>query len=263
MDGQEDFDWLGRNGGWVLLVLGVAVVAVSVAIADQQAVASVLAFTGVAAAVFGVLLSRLEGAFEFSPTKFAATLRAARNVGTREDLTLEERADLILRLLGVGGDARAEPPSVSLELLEEDIPHARLPNADTDRDSLALPRPVPFTVTGATEDIHRVAVAFEQHVARVFRSAGWEIEDVSPAIGSGFDFVARQREWTLYIEIKLRRRLSTADAREFMGAVLSRDDLPRTRYVLAVNSGALSAAAREALAGVPSIDVWEVPVEGW
>src|SRR4051794_29841784 len=98
---EEHVDWLGRNGGWVLLVFGVALVVVAIVFADKQAIASILAFSGVAAVVLGVLLSRLEGPFELSPTKLAATLRAARKAGVREDLTLEERADLILREIGV------------------------------------------------------------------------------------------------------------------------------------------------------------------
>ncbi len=77
------------------------------AIAEKQAVASILAFSGVASAIFGVLLSRLEGAFEFSPTKFSATLKAARTVGIRDDLTLDERAQVIFACLTFGAIHRS------------------------------------------------------------------------------------------------------------------------------------------------------------
>ena len=60
---------LGRNGGWILVVFGIVLVPVVVVIRKERAAASILAFSGVAAVIFGVLLSRLQGAFEFGPTK--------------------------------------------------------------------------------------------------------------------------------------------------------------------------------------------------
>src|SRR4051812_3484569 len=104
---EEGLDWLGRNGGWVLLALGLLVLSLGLLFADHEALASVLGFSGVAVAVLGVLLSRLEGTFELSPTKLAGTLKRARQVATREDLTLEERGDALLHLLRVPSEPRS------------------------------------------------------------------------------------------------------------------------------------------------------------
>jgi hypothetical protein len=255
-------DWLARNGGWVLLVFGVLLVVVSVAIADGQALASILGFSGVAAAVFGVVLSRLEGDFEFSPTKFAATLTAARSAAVRDDLTLEERAELMLRVMGVGGDAQVVAEAdADLSSTVKDPPH-RIDDIGISDARPSLPRPRVFRVFGATENIHAVFRGFEQHVASTFRGAGWEVHEVRPA-ERGFDLVARKDDWTLFIAVKLGRLLSSADAQQFVATVRSRSDPPMARYVFAVNAGALSAGARDLLASVSSMLIWEVPVEGW
>jgi Holliday junction resolvase-like predicted endonuclease len=260
MGGRDDLDWLGRYGGWVLLVLGIALVAVSVFFANGQTLAATLAFLGVAAAVFGVLLSRLEGDFEFSPTKFVGTLRAVRRIGIRDDLTLEEKADVILGLVGVGDRAQESPAAEAMEASESDDTRPGQPAGDTRR---SLPRPIPFTVTGDTNQVHAVGMAFERHVAEVFTRAGWEVENAVDHPDLGFDLLAKKQGTALYIEVKLRRRLSTADARRFVDVALSRKEIQEARYVLAVNTGALSPAARVALAAAPSMEVWEVPVEGW
>ncbi len=261
--GAERPDWLARNGGWVLLVFGALLVAVSVVIADRQAVASILAGAGVAAAVFGVILSRLEGSFEFSLTKVAATLKAARTVGVREDLTQEERAELIFRLLGIAGDKQAQPtPAASESSTGDSRSQQQAGDTGTTRASPRLPRPVPFRVVGATQNTHAVFRGFEEHVASVFRRAGWEVDVVGPQ-NRAFDLVVHKDDWHLYIEIKLGRRLSMADADRFVSMVGGRPAAPMTRYVFAVNAGALSAAARDVLASSPSILLWEIPVEGW
>jgi hypothetical protein len=253
---HSDLDWLGRNGGWVLLVLGLVLIALSVVIINKrEAVASILAFSGVAAFVFGVLLSRLEGAFEFSPTKFAATLKAVRTVGIREDLTLEEKADLIIHLLGVGRDEQeaAEPTYLEAPKVE---------GSDDQRDYLPA-RLLSFTAPTEINQVKLAGSSFEQHVAQIFRAERWDVEETRPGPDSGFDFIARKNDKTLYIEVKLRHRLSTADAYQVIGAVHSRNDPPDVRYALAVNAGALSASARAALAADPNIYVMEIPVEGW
>jgi hypothetical protein len=256
MSNHSDLDWLGRNGGWVLLVLGIALIAISVAIADKrEAVACVLAFSGVAASVLGVLLSRLEGAFEFSPTKFAATLKAARTVGTREDLTLEEKADLIIHLLGVGGD---EPEAT--ETTSPESPKVEGP--DEQRDYLPS-RLLSFTAPTEINQVKLAGSSFEHHVAQIFRADGWAVEGASSRRDPSFDLVARKNDKTLYIEVKLRRRLSAADVGQVIAAVLSRSDPPNAGYVFAVNAGGLSAAAQGALAKAPNLYVMEIPVEGW
>lgn len=254
-------DWLSRNGGRLLLVFGVALVAIAVAIADKQVVASVLAFSGVGAAIFAVLLTRLEGSFKFSPAKFAATLKAAREVGVREDLTLEERADLILRVLGVGGEDQTG--TVIIDPIVIDARGQPSDDVSIAEEPPLLPRPLSFTVPGATDEVHRVAQAFEHHVERLFRESGWDVEEVQRAGDGAFDFAAQKDRRLLYVEVKLHRRLTMADARQFLAMVLMRDDSPATHYVYAVNAGALSAAARNVLATDRRVVVWEVVAERW
>jgi GNAT superfamily N-acetyltransferase len=62
---------------------GVALATAAALVCKAQAVASVLGFSGVGAVVFGVVLSRLEGAFELGPTNLAATITAVRIGGAR------------------------------------------------------------------------------------------------------------------------------------------------------------------------------------
>ncbi len=258
--GRSDLDWLARNGGWVLLAFGIGLIALATAIANKEAVAAIFAFCGVASAVFGVLLPRLEGSFVFSPTKFAATLAEARKVGIREDLTLEERADLILRLLDVEGDERKHAKRVDRKerLLKRSLGVSPVPERH-----YPLPQPPPFARPSDTDRVHETLVAFEAHVAAAFREAGWAIEELGPA--SPFDFVATQEGEKNNVEVKLSRRFSAADAQAFIAAAdESIDPGENERCVLVVNRGALSEQASQAFLGSSfSIQVLEVPVEGW
>jgi hypothetical protein len=241
-----------------MLGLGLALIALAALLSSRQAVASIFAFSGVATAVLGVLLSRLEGRFELSITRLVANFRAARNAGTREDLTFEERANLIFKLLEISGDATSPAPT-------EDRPKAR-PGADQRRDPAkndpSLPRPINFAVTGETDRTGAVAVAFERHVACVFEGDGWEVES-SMGTDRGFDFVARRDGVTAYVGVKLRRRVSAADIRQARGTMEAIAQDPSSRYVLVVNAGALSGMAREELSRTARLEVLEVPIEGW
>lgn len=258
--GRSDLDWLGRNGGWALLAFGIGLIVLATAIADRETVAAIFAFCGVASAVFGVLLPRLEGSFVFSPTKFSATLAEARRVGIREDLTLEERADLILRLLDVEGDERKHAKRVDRK--ERMLKSSRGIGPVPERH-YPLPQPPPFARPSDTDRVHETLIAFEAHVAAAFREVGWEIEELGPA--SPFDFVATQEGEKNKVKVKLSRRFSAADAQSFIAAARESMDLGENeRCVLAVNRGALSKQASQAFLGPSfSIQVLEVPVEGW
>ena len=61
-------EWLAANGGWILVVAGVALIALATCYSTRVAVAPVFAFTGIASIVFGVLLPRIEGQTEFGTT---------------------------------------------------------------------------------------------------------------------------------------------------------------------------------------------------
>lgn len=259
MGGQNDLDWLGRNGGWVLLGFGIGLIALATAIADKETVAAVFAFCGVASAVFGVLLPRLEGSFVFSPTKFAATLTEARKVGVREDLTLEERADLILRLLDVEGDRKH---TKKVQRKERALKGSR-GVAPVPGRLHPLPHPAPFTRPSNTSLVHEAFLAFEAHVADAFREAGWELEQLGSS--SRFDFIAAKDGEKNYVEVKLSRRLSAADAQAFLAVVNESVDREESaRFVLAVNQGALSKDASRALMRSSfTVQVLEVVVEGW
>jgi hypothetical protein len=54
-----------------------------------------------------------------------------------------------------------------------------------------------------------------------------------------------------------------ADAQQFVGMVLMRDDSPTIHHVYAVNASALSAPARRVLASARRVVFWDVVAEGW
>lgn len=248
----EKAEFLTRHGGWVLLLFGAALIVLAAVVASHEALAAIFAFTGIASAIIGVLLPRLTGDFEFSPTRLAATLKEIRNTSVREDLTFEERANEVLRLLEVGGSL----PSQSAQ---------RSDTSSLDRaraDDVALPSVSTFEVEGP-ERRGSLGVEFERHVMDAFRQADWKLVLVGPGPDFGVDFIAKRKGRTIYVQLKLARRLSVADL-DRVAASFSRVDPPGIAgHVLAINEGALSVAARERLMQTPSLEVVEVPVEGW
>ncbi len=260
---KSDLGWLGRNGGWVLLGLGLMFIGISVLLSDKQAVSSIFGFSGIAATVFGVLLPRLEGPFQFSPTKFAATLVSARSVGTRDDLTLEERADLILRILEVEGERRPYHHDKRLQRMQEKLESGSGVGPLSALRRPSLPRPIPVELSDNPDRIRENGVAFEQHVAQLFREDGWTVEELDLANDTAANFVARKDGEDCFVETKLRRRLSGADGRrivETARASYKGRDPNKTRHVLAVNLGALSKKASQELLGY-MVEVMEIPVD--
>lgn len=254
---DESSDWLAQHGGWVLLAFGIAVVAAAVLVADHDPVASVLGFAGVATAVFGVVLSRLEGAFEISPTKISATLRKARQVGVRDDLTLEEKADAILGLLGVGA------PSGTAASEEEAAPSVTQDASPKREASIPkLPRPTPFVATVDEGRPVHAAMAFEKHVEADFARQGWDVQEQTHDVG--VDLFVSKDNFRAAVEIKLRRQLSLADARAFLNtAMLSIEGGRVDGAILAVADGTLSRAAEALLDNAQSVAVLRYPVVGW
>jgi hypothetical protein len=280
MPTEDEIDWLGQRAGWVLLALGVVLIGLAVTTAGHEAVAAIFAFSGAATAIFGVLLSRLEGPFEISPTRFSGVLKKLKNVSAREDLTFEERANLLLKILGVSGASTPAPPPAAPPARREAPRARRGAPAASGRDATStgagpttsseiptrqqrppLPRPVPFTVTGETDRAGAVAQAFERFVIERFRADGWEV-DAARSMDRGFDFKAQKDETEAFVEVKLRRRFSAADAAALIGAVKTWGETT-DQWILAINAGALSGAAREQFSAFPAIEVWEVPIEGW
>lgn len=237
----------------MLLCLGAALIALGAVLAKHEVVASVFAFSGVATALLGVLLSRLEGSFEVSPTRLVGTLKEMKTASVRDDLTFEERANILFKLLGVSGEEGGRA----------DRTPAEAPAPQT-TPTVALPQPTPFVATGEANQAEAVGQAFERHVEARFRQDGWKIESERTAWDMGFDFKAVKGDLTVYVEVKLRRRLGAADARALLGAVHRHGaDSPGAIWVMAVNAGALSAAARKELAWSSDVFVLEFPVEGW
>lgn len=259
---KSDLGWLGRNGGWVLLGLGLMFIGISVPLSDKQVVSSIFAFSGIAAAVFGVLLPRLEGPFQFSPTRFAATLVSARSIGARDDLTLEERADLILRILEIEGERRPQHAK-RMRRMQDMLESGRGVGPLSSLRRPALPRPTPIELSDDPNRIRENGIAFEQHVAELFREDGWTVEKLDLANDAAANFVARRDGEDCYVETKLRRRLSGADGRLIVETAYASHkdrDPHKTRHVLAVNLGALSKQASEKLLGYV-VEVMEIPVD--
>jgi hypothetical protein len=249
----EKAEFLTRHGGWVLLLFGAVLIGLAVVVASHEALAAIFAFTGIASAVIGVLLPRLTGDFEFSPTRLAATLKEIRNTSVREDLTFEERANEVLRLLEVGGSFPTQSAQHGGDASSLDQSRA---GDDT------LPSVPTFEVEGPKRR-GSLGVEFERHVMDAFRQADWKLTLLERGHDVGVDFVAKRKGRTIYVQLKFARRLSVADL-DRVAATFSRVDPSGVAgHVLAINEGALSLAARERLMQTPSLEVVEIPVEGW
>jgi hypothetical protein len=224
--GEPDF--LGRHGGWVLLVFGIALVTLAALLADKPAVASIFAFTGVASAIVGVLLARIEGPFELTATGLKARLRAARIVIEREDWTLEDKGDVLTELLAPDVDESsrlAEPGSTEARSLGRSW----------------------------NESPSYRARQFEEAVRHRLEDDGWSVKETTLGRDFGADFVATRDGERIVVEAKARRRLGVADVLEFVSkahALNGIDQFEPATFVLAVPRGVLTASARTELAGL-------------
>jgi hypothetical protein len=207
-------DFLARRGGWMLVGWGVVLVALACIFAGEATIASIFAFTGVAIVVLGVLAARFEGDFELTAMGLKGKLLA---VAEREDLTLEDKGDEMVRLVEreVGG-------------------HRQLPAVEQG------PRLDPSTGM-------RRYLAFEDKVMEWFRANGWSVERVDHRAAG--DFIAKRNGATRLVEVKARSRISTADIRQIVGKAILADHPEYGRdfkVVLAVPAGSLTKMARDA-----------------
>jgi hypothetical protein len=263
-------DWLSRHAGWVLIGFGVVLVAASVVVPHRQGVASVFAMLGILVAVFGVLLSLIEGQFEIGLGGVKAQLKdltEIRKTGSREDLTVGQKGDLMSRQAGV---AAGQPDQVAAAVTHL-VPKWSVARSDgitppdwQTEDPPALPPVREFIVTGDVENPVRWAQGFETHVREAFVEDGWEVERPREWVGTGVDFVAEKDGWMVRVEVLLRRRLSASDMRDAIALFDPDARAPRTLGLIVVNSGAPTELALEVArtATYPPV-VMEVPVVGW
>jgi hypothetical protein len=228
---DDKSDFLARRGGWMLVIWGVVLVILACVFASSTAVASIFAFTGAASVVLGILAARFEGDFELSATGLKGKLIA---VAVREDLTLEDKGDEMVRIV-------------------ERTAHVQL-------ESTASSQPPWSGPSGAMSR----GLAFEQAAMDWLRSTGWQI-DPPGNNGRGLgDFIAKKDGEILLVEVKYRSRLSVADVRhvqDMAAEVASIDQTPGLRFVLAVPAGSLSRSARHAAtkdSAVP-LKILEIP----
>ena len=249
--------WLDRFSGPLLAVVGLMLIALGAIVRSHEVVASIFAFAGVATVILGVLLPRLEGQFEISPTRLVATFKAARQVGAREDLTFEDRANEIFKLLNIEGESEPDTKAARQQ------PQTEESNQSAPVAGAPLPKPLEFVVPGDLGSISAVAQAFERHVERLFDQEGWEIESYGFTRDFVFDFKARKAEERAILSVLLRRRISAADIAA-ISAMFSRiDPESESRHILAINQGAFSTAARQALNAQVEFELLEIPMEGW
>lgn len=173
---MSDDGWLARSGGAVLLVLGVALVALAVLI-DREPLASGFLVLGVATAVLGVVLERLEGPLELTATGLKANiLRRARAVAQDEALTLEDKGEVLTDLLLPSGRRRGTDGAG--ERLQR--PERPTPPQDGDEEQPLLPDIAPFdwdeVVAADRVSLRHVGRELEAHVRNAFQAAGWKFE---------------------------------------------------------------------------------------
>jgi hypothetical protein len=246
---------LGRFGGWLLMTFGCGLIALAAVFASEAAVAPIFAFGGIACFVLGPILSRMEGDFELTASSLKARLTAVQGVAQRDDLTLEDKADEIIRLMDtdeIAGDFAERIFSRSLASTAKKHPEGNRSEAPKLTGG--------SRANGTRVDARQRANEFERLVHDRLEAEGWDVES-APLHPVGYDFLAfdGQRRW--YVEAKARRRLSTADVRSIIAqlqwAGRGQDD---AAYALAVPAGSLTPSAQEAVRSFgPNYRVIELP----
>ncbi len=220
-------DPLSRHGGEGLVTFGVALVVLACVFADEATVAPIFAFGGVASIVLGVILVRVEGDLEFTTTGLRTRLLAVRTIASREDLTLEEKADEIIEVVESSWTSPLK------------VPHRGA--------AAGWPDPLSAAQRGWV---------FEAGVRDRLRADGWDVHE--EAGDHGGDLVAQRSDEQPLVVVKATRRLSRADVeRAIAGRLLA--ERSRARRVLATPAGAVSAEARAWLHRThPSVEILEV-----
>jgi hypothetical protein len=170
-------DWLARRGGWLLILVGAALIGLAASFADKVAVAPVFAIGGIALVVVGVMLPRVHGDFEFSATGFK------------------------LFLAEVGEQTQGLEPGAKAEVLDEVVETAAegggAPTSPEAARSLAS-----RVVTTA-----RQGFALEQAFARWLSEHGWTVTTSELSAPVAIDILAdRPGEPPLVVEVKTALR---------------------------------------------------------
>jgi hypothetical protein len=240
-------DWLSRNARLLLIGFGFVLIAGSVVVPHRQEVAPVFATLGILVAVFGVLLSLIEGPFQIGPGGLSAKSKQLQRTAGREDLDTEQKGDLLTRQLGVdaGQPDRAAARTTWSQLIQTldtvRSDGSTAPDWPTGEPP-ALPTVREFIVTGDVENPVRWAYAFETHVRQAFVEDGWEVTR-RPDVGvePDVDFIAEKDGWMVRVEVLLRRRMTASDMRRAIAQFGPDARAPRTLGLIVVNSGAPNA----------------------
>lgn len=229
-----EVEFLARYAGLLLLMLGCALIVLSVIFIEHETVASIFAFTGVASAVLGIVFSRAEGPIEIGPAGLKATITRLSTVAKSEDLTLEDKGEILATTLG--------DPAQTIE--PQSVPSA---------EAFGTPK---LSVGGAT--IGPPASAFVVVAMEQFASEGWEVERAG-LHDEGFDFKARRGNEVLLVEVKARRRLAAADIRRLLSYLLPAARSAQAIPALVVPLGSVTPTAMKALADT-GVRLIEVPI---
>lgn len=228
-------EFLARYAELLLLVLGCALIALAVLFIEHDAVASIFAFTGVASAILGIVFSRAEGPIEVGPAGLKATITRLSTVAKSEELTLEDKGEIL---------------ATTFDELSQTVEPEPIPSAE----ALGTAE---LSGGGGTAGPH--PSAFETAAMEQLASEGWEIERARLQ-DQGFDFKARRDTEVLLVEVKARRRLAAADIRRVLSYLLPAAQAAHAIPVLVVPLGAATPTAMNAIAdtGVRLIELpWD------
>jgi hypothetical protein len=218
--------WMTTLG---LVVLGVAGIVLALIEADHQALSTMFGFTGIATAVLGLLLPRLEGDVELSATGLKARLRQAQLLASDEGLTLEEKGDALSALV-------LDPPAAPVSPARDAPVFAPEEPGLPSMPAFSWPAPPP----AGQLQLRHTPRDFEAHVRRAFEQAGWKVSRLRRRETP--DFSATQGSRVLNVEVKAARHLSAADVARIHA--LRQDSVTGPEpWVLVVPEGALSSAA--------------------
>lgn len=176
--------WLDRQGGFILVIAGAALIALGIWRADKPAVAPLLTVFGAGMILLGAFYSRIEGSVEATKDGIKAVVREVERVAVASDLSPDEFATLISAAL-----ERFEPES-----------HRRTQVLDAARRA----------TDEAVADPEASPIALEKQLAGYviewLKPQGWEVTDYTMARRDvGYDLLATREDQQLLIELKLAR----------------------------------------------------------
>ncbi|MDQ3859093.1 MAG: restriction endonuclease [Actinomycetota bacterium] len=226
--GAQD-EFLALWGGWILLVVGVALIVLAFAYDVSSVIAPVSLVLGTACVVLAVVLSRTEGPVRFGAQGIEIAIRRVRRNAQRDRRLYENQKH----------DVASEA-------------EARL--AELPRTVSALRAWV------QADDVYARArdryLEFEQYVQEWLESQGWEVERLHG--GDDPDFVAVRDSERMYVEVAATHRPLTAAHLGTWLARLSRSsaDDPGSRLALFAAAPRLTANARQMVEATFSFEVY-------